>query len=294
MAQIAYVNGRYQAADAGGISIEDRGFQFADGVYEVFAVFGGVLLDMDGHLDRLTRSLQALDIQAPMSNRALTLVMRDVIRRNRVGTGTLYLQVTRGAARRDHPFPPAGTPPTLVITARPMDFAAKARLVRRGVAVSVQPDIRWARCNIKTVGLLPNVLAKQAAKKAGAFEALFVDGDTVVEGGSTNMWMVDDAGRVYTHPDDGAILPGIMRATLMRVASAAQIPVIEEKFTLAAMMGAAEAFLTSTTAPCLPIVQIDDHAVGAGTPGPVTLRLAQLMWSEIQRQTGYCLPAGSF
>ncbi len=294
MAQIAYINGRYQAADAAGISLEDRGFQFADGVYEVFALFAGTLLDLDGHLVRLKRSCSELGIAAPMSDRALVLVMTEVIRRNRVREGILYLQVTRGVARRDHPFPDPDTPPTLVMTARPMDMAGKAQLVTKGVRVSVQPDIRWGRCDIKSIGLLPNVLAKQAAKAAGAYEALFVDGDTVIEGGSTNMYMVDHKGRVITHPDDSAILPGIMRSTLMRVARAAQIQVVEEKFTLADMKGAAEAFLTSTTAPCLPITEIDTHRIDGGTPGPVTVRLAQLMWSEIERQTGYALPAGIF
>jgi D-alanine transaminase len=291
MSQIAYVNGRYLPAQLAAVSFEDRGFQFADGVYEVFALFNGRILDMEGHLVRLARSCRELDIPLPMASAPLQRVIAEVIRRNRVQQGTLYLQVTRGVARRDHPFPAVGTRPTLVMTARPMDMLGKARLVRTGVRVSTQPDIRWGRCDIKTIALLPNVLAKQAAKQAGAFEALFVDGETVTEGGSTNMWMVDAAGRVITHPDNNAILPGIMRDTLMRVARAAQIPVVEQKFTRTEMGGATEAFLTSTTAPCLPIVAIDTDVVGRGTPGPVTVRLAQLMWQEIARQTGYTLPA---
>jgi D-alanine transaminase len=179
------------------------------------------------------------------------------------------------------------------MTAKPMDMAAKARLVRTGVRVSVQPDIRWGRCDIKTVSLLPNVLAKQAAKAAGAFEALLVDGTTVTEGGSTNMWMVDKKGRVLTHPNGTDILPGIMRETLMKVAADAQIQVIEQKIALADFKKAPEAFLSSTTAPCLPIVQVDDAKIATGTPGPVTLRLAQLMWAEIHRQTGFTLPHGT-
>jgi D-alanine transaminase len=293
MSRTAYVNGQYLPASRAAVSIEDRGFQFADGVYEVCAVFAGQLLDLEGHLVRLARSCRELKIPLAMSDRALVSVMREVIRRNQVQQGIIYVQVTRGVARRDHPFPAADTPPSLVMTARSMDMASKARQVRTGVAVSVQPDIRWARCDIKSVSLLPNVLAKQAAKEAGAFEALYVDGEIVTEGGSTNMWMVDQNGRVLTHPNDRSILPGIMRDTLMRVARSAQIQVAEEKFTLADMHQASEAFLTSTTSPCIPIIKIDDRLVDGGKPGPVTTRLAQLMWAEIARQTGYVLPAGT-
>jgi D-alanine transaminase len=292
MGQTAYVNGRYQPARTAGVAIEDRGFQFADGVYEVIAVFNGRMLDLPGHLRRLARSCAVLSIAAPMADRALVSIMAEMIRRNRLRDGILYLQVTRGVAPRDHPFPAPGTRPTLVMTARPMGMAAKARLVRSGVRVSVQPDIRWGRCDIKTIGLLPNVLAKQAARAAGAFEAVFVDGDTVTEGGSTNMWMVDKMGRVLTHPNGPDILPGVMRETLFRVAASAQISVVEKKFTLQEFKGAAEAFLTSTTAPCLPVVQVDGVKIADGVPGPVSLRLAHLMWAEITRQTGFVLPGG--
>jgi D-alanine transaminase len=293
MTQTAYVNGTYLPTAAAGVSIEDRGFQFADGVYEVVAVFNGQILDLDGHLVRLARSCRELQIAAPMADRPLVSILREVIRRNRLHHGIVYIQVTRGVATRDHPFPRPGIKPTLVMTARPMDMVAKARLVRTGVRVSVQPDIRWGRCDIKTVSLLPNVLAKQAAKAAGAFEALLVDGDTVTEGGSTSMWMVDRRGRVLTHPNSTAILPGIMRDTLMTVAADARIQVIEKKVSLAVFKNAAEAFLTSTTAPCLPIVQVDDAKIAGGRPGPVSLRLAQLMWAEIHRQTGFVLPEGT-
>jgi D-alanine transaminase len=293
MTQTAYVNGRYMPASVAAVSIEDRAFQFADGVYEVIAVLNGQMLDLPGHLLRLARSCAAISIPAPMSDRALVIVLGEMIRRNRLREGILYVQVTRGVAPRDHPFPKPGTPLTLVITARPMNMVAKARLVRSGVQVSVQPDNRWGRCDIKSVGLLPNVLAKQAAKVAGAFEALFVDGDTVTEGGSTNMWIVDNKGRVITHPAGPEILTGIMREMLMRVAATAQIKVVERKIKLAEFKTAPEAFLTSTTAPCLPIVRVDGKKIGNGKPGPVSLKLAQLMWAEIARQTGFHLPDGT-
>ncbi len=294
MAQIAYVNGRYDRLAAAGVSVEDRGFQFGDGVYEVVAVLNGQMLDLDGHLTRLARSCSALAIAVPMGPRALSLVMREVLRRNRITNGILYQQVTRGAARRDHVFPAVDTPPSLVMTARGFDFTGKAQLIRTGVGVLVQPDIRWGRCDIKTINLLPNVLAKQAAKAGGAYEALYVDGDIVTEGGSTTMWMVDASGTVHTHPNGPGILPGIMRATLLQVAAAAQIKVVEAPFGLTAFRSAPEAFLTSTTAPCLPVTQVDGAPIGSGRPGPVTLQLARLMWDEIARQTGYQLPAGTF
>lgn len=287
MPRLAYVNRRIQPLVAAGISVEDRGFQFADGVYEVCAVLGGRLLDWPLHADRLVRNLSALLIPAPMSAATLHQVARRLIAANRVREALLYIQVTRGAAKRDHPFP-AEVDPTLVMTVRRFDFAQRIPQQAVGVGVISVADQRWARCDIKSIALLPNVLAKQAARAAGAFEAWFVDDDGVVaEGGSTNAWIVDSAGTVITHPLSARILPGVMRTTLLRLARAAQIRVEERAFTLAEAQAAAEAFLTSTTAPCLGITAIDGHAIGNGTPGPVTRRLGALMWDEIAAQTGY-------
>jgi D-alanine transaminase len=178
------------------------------------------------------------------------------------------------------------------MTVRRFDFAARVPQQAVGVGVTSVTDQRWGRCDIKTVALLPNVLAKQSARLAGSFEAWFVGDDGVVaEGGSTNAWIVDSAGTVITHPLSARILPGIMRGSLMRLARAAQIKVEERAFTLAEAQAAPEAFLTSTTAPCLGIVAIDGMTVGSGTPGPVTRRLGALMWAEIERQTGFRPPA---
>jgi D-alanine transaminase len=294
MAQIAYVNGRYAPLMDQSVSIEDRGFQFADGVYEVVAVFNGQMLDLTGHLTRLARSCRELGIAMPMSPAAMVSVMKEMLRRNRIREGILYQQITRGVARRDHIFPVPGTPPSFVMTAKPFDFAGKAKLVKSGVQVHVQPDMRWGRCDIKTISLLPNVLAKQAAKAAGAYEAILVDNNIVTEGGSTNMWMVDAKGAIITHPSGTDILPGIMRDTLIRIAAEAQLKIVERKFTLDEFKNSHEAFLTSTTAPCLPITSIDGAKINNGTPGPVTQRLAHLMWAEITRQTGYVLPEDIF
>jgi len=285
--RIAYVDGHYGPLAEAAVSVEDRGFQFADGVYEVCAVLNGRLLDWPAHLERLARSRAGIGIAEPMSDRALELVAKHLLRINFADDALLYIQVTRGAARRDHPFP-ARIRPTLVMTVRPFDFRQRVAQQATGVAVVSQPEIRWARRDIKAVALLPNVLAKQAAKAAGAFEAWFADADgTVSEGGSTNAWIVDSEGRIVTHPNGPDILPGVMRATAIRIAREAQMTVIERPFTLAEAQAAPEAFLTSTTAPCLPIVRIDGAAVGDGRPGPVTARLASLLWDEVARQTNW-------
>lgn len=291
MPRIAYVDGAYVPLATAAVSIEDRGFQFADGIYEVAAALNGRLFDWPAHVARLRRNLAELSIAEPMTPKALELVGKTLVRKNGAAQALLYIQVTRGHARRDHPFP-ACAHPTLVMTARPFDYAPRVRQQATGIKVLTQPEQRWARCDLKTIGLLPNVLAKQAARQAGAFEAWMVEDDgTVTEGASTNAWIVTADGRLVTHPADRKILPGIMRDTLMRLAQAAGLTVEERPFGLAEVDTAAEAFITSTTAPCLGVVEIDGRRVGAGTPGPVSRRLGALLWDEIERQTGY-RPAG--
>ncbi len=285
MGRIAYVNGRYQPHGEAAVHVEDRGFQFADGVYEVWAVMGGRLSDAEGHFERLARSLRELRIPEPMSRGALTLVLREVLRRNRVRDGLLYLQVTRGAAPRDHAFPDAGTPPTLVVTAKPLDYAALEAKAQRGVAVITQPDQRWGRCDIKTVGLLPNVLAKQAAKEAGAYEAWLVDRDGLVtEGSSTNAWIVDANGRLRTRDTGANILRGVTRNTLIGLAEELQMPVEERPFTVTEAKSAREAFLTAASAFVTPVVSIDGEPIGDGAPGPVTRRLRALYVESARSQ----------
>jgi D-alanine transaminase len=293
MPRIAYVDGRYLTLSDARVSVEDRGYQFADGVYEVCAVLNGRLLDWDAHLARLARSCSELAIPSPMGDAALSLVARRLLAKNRATDALLYIQVTRGTAKRDHPFPRAARP-TLVMTVRPFDFAQRLPQQATGVKVVTQPDLRWARRDIKSIALLPNVLAKQAAKAAGAFEAWLIGENGVVpEGGSTNAWIVTADGTVVTHPPTHRILRGVMRDTLIRLAGENGIRVEERPFTLTQAKAAAEAFLTSTTAPCLGIVAIDGAPVGDGTPGPVTRRLGDLLWAEIARQTGWSLTAPS-
>jgi D-alanine transaminase len=277
VSRIAYVNGRFVRQAEAGVSIEDRGFQFGDGVYEVWAVLGGKLADADGHDERLERSLSELRIDGPMSRAALEGVLRETLRRNHVRDGIVYLQITRGVARRDHAFPKPGTPTTMVVTARSIDFEAEAAKAAKGVAVITQPDLRWGRCDIKTVNLLPNALAKQAAREAGAYEALLVDADGyVTEGASTNTWIVDAQGRLRTCDTGANILRGITRKTLIALAAELQIQVVEEPFTVAEAKAASEAFLTAASTFVMPIVTIDGAPVGSGRPGPVAERLRSL------------------
>jgi D-alanine transaminase len=287
MPRIAYVNGAYVPLAEAAVSIEDRGYQFADGVYEVAAALDRRLFDWDAHVARLRRNLAALSIDEPMSPRALDLVGRRLLAKNGWANALLYIQVTRGVARRDHPFP-ARARPSLVMTARPYDYAPRVRQQATGIKVLTQPDQRWARCDIKSIALLPNVLAKQAARQAGAFEAWMIEADgTVTEGASTNAWIVERDGTLVTHPADHKILPGVMRDTLMRLARDAGYRIVERPFTLGEARAAPEAFITSTSAPCIGVVAIDGQPVGDGAPGATTLRLGRLLWDEIARQTGY-------
>jgi D-alanine transaminase len=274
MSRIAYVNGRYLPLRSAMVHVEDRGYQFGDGVYEVCEVRGGKLIDERRHLDRLDRSLGELRIRAPMSRKALSVVLHEVVARNRIGYGVVYLQVTRGVARRDHAFPPPDVPPSLVVTARPLNAARNEASAAKGIAVISVPDNRWGRVDIKTIGLLPNVLARQAAVEQGARDAWFVDRDGLVtEAASANAWIVTAAGAVVTRPADHAILRGITR-TVLHDAIKGQGLVLEERpFTLAEARAAREAFITAASQIVLPVVAIDGHAVGDGKPGPVATAL---------------------
>ena len=275
MPHIAYVNGRYVPQSAAMVHIEDRGYQFADGIYEVCVVVNGRYWDMGGHLARMQRSLNELEMAAPMDMRALKVVMGEVVRRNRLKDALVYMQVTRGVAPRNHAFPPEGTAPSLVITARRFVFDQSDEKANQGIAVISQPDIRWGRVDIKTVGLLPNALAKEAATKAGAAEAILVRDGFVTECSASNAWMVDETGAIVTHPKTNEILGGITRQTAIACAEELQIKVIERPFTLEEAKAAPEAFLTSATSFVMPIISIDGARIGSGKPGPVALRLRE-------------------
>jgi D-alanine transaminase len=274
VSRVAYVNGRYVAQREAAVHIEDRGYQFSDGVYEVCEVRGGSIIDQRRHLARLKRSLDELGMAMPMSETALAIVIRECMRRNRVRDGIVYLQITRGVARRDHGFPPPGTRPSVVVTARNLDAAANERTAEEGIAVVTVPDNRWERVDIKSISLLPNVLAKQAARERGAKEAWFVDrAGHVTEGSSSNAWIVTMGGKVVTRPADNGILRGITRSVLIDVIRAQGLEFEERPFTVEEAYGAREAFLTSASQIVMPVVRIDDRPVGNGAPGSVAAAL---------------------
>ncbi|HEY6994521.1 MAG TPA: D-amino-acid transaminase [Xanthobacteraceae bacterium] len=274
MSRVAYVNGRYLAQREATVHIEDRGYQFSDGVYEVCEVRGGCIIDQRRHLARLKRSLDELGIAMPMPEAALAIVIRECMRRNRVRDGIIYLQITRGVARRDHGFPPPDTRPSVVVTARNLDVAGNERTAAEGIAVVTVPDNRWGRVDIKSISLLPNVLAKQAARERGAKEAWFVDrAGRVTEGSSSNAWIVTKGGKVVTRPADNGILRGITRSVLIDVIKAHGLEFEERPFTVEEAYGAREAFLTSASQIVMPVVRIDDQPVGNGAPGSVAVAL---------------------
>lgn len=283
MPRISYVNGRYVRHDRAMVHIEDRGYQFADAIYEVIAVVRGRLVDEKLHFARLERCLSEIGIGMPFSREHFVLKIGELLRLNRIGNGTLYLQVSRGVAKRDHRFP-ADVEPSVVMTVRPLKPPA-ARLVENGVAVVTTLDIRWKRPDIKSVSLLPNILAKQEAVRQGAFEAWLVDENGMVtEGTSTNAWIIID-GKLVTHPPDHAILNGVTRLALLDMAKGQGLAIDERPFSLAEAKVADEAFLTSTTSFVMPIVSIDGTPIGDGRPGTRTKALVERynghLWRDI-------------
>lgn len=277
MSRFAYVNGRFVRHGEAVVHIEDRGYQLADGVYEVWAVFDGKLADAEGHFARLRRSLDELRIAHPMSEASLTLVLREAVRRNKVREGLCYLQVTRGVAKRDHAFPTPPVLPSIVITAKSVDRAAADAKAAQGASVISVPENRWGRCDIKSIGLLPNALAKQAARERRAIEAWFVDDmGLVTEGASSNAWIIDAEGALRTRDTNANILRGVTRSTLLEVIREIGLPFSEKPFTIAEAQGAREAFITGAGSLLTPIVQVDGVKLGDGKPGEVATRLRRL------------------
>lgn len=283
MSRIAYVNGRYLDQRLAEVNVEDRGYQFGDGVYEVVHLHAGRFVDEDRHLDRLERSLREIRIPMPMARAALRHVLGEVARRNRVTEGLLYMQVTRGVARRDHAFPSRHVPPALVVTVKRIP-AYPSSIDRWSIACITHPDLRWARRDIKSVNLLPNCLARQAAKEQGAFEAILFDEATgeVTEGAATTFWIVDEHGTIRTRHLDAVILPGCTRGALLEELRAAGIPWEERSFTVEEMRRAREAFITSATSFVKPVTRIDGAPVGDGQVGPVSRRLFDLFARHVQ------------
>jgi D-alanine transaminase len=274
MSRVAYVNGRYVLHRDAMVHIEDRGYQFADGVYEVCEVFRGALIDEKRHFERLAYSLAELQIAAPLRAGALAVVVREVMARNSVENGFVYVQVTRGVAPRDHVFPRKPARPSLVITARQVDPEKSEVSARKGISVITTPDLRWKRVDIKTISLLPNVLARQLASERGAYEAWLVDSlGMVTEGAASNAWIISETGSIVTRQLDHSILRGITRTTLTEIVIAEGLKLEERPFSVDEVFAAREAFITGATTLIMPVVRVDGREIGAGIPGPVALKL---------------------
>jgi D-alanine transaminase len=276
MSRIAYVNGRYVPFREASVHVEDRGYQLGDGVYEVCEIRAGALIDERRHLERLTRSLLALRIVMPMPLAALRFVLAETVKRNRIASGLLYLQITRGVARRDHGFPEKPVKPAVVVTVRALDARKSEDSASKGIAVITVPDDRWGRVDIKTIGLLPNVLARQAAKEQGAKDAWFVDEEGfITEGASSNVWIVTRDGTLVTRPSSNRILTGITMTVAKEIAAGLQLKLEERAFSVEEALAAKEAFITSATQTVMPVVSVDGRKIGSGEPGPIARRLRE-------------------
>ncbi|MGH7077769.1 MAG: D-amino-acid transaminase [Acetobacteraceae bacterium] len=291
MSRIAYVNGRYLRQRDAAVNIEDRGYQFGDGVYEVVHVSAGRLIDAELHLARLERSLGEIAIPMPLGRRALAQVFFEVMRRNRVREGLIYMQVTRGVARREHAFPRPAPKPALVVTARRLP--PFPRSVEGWAATAItRPDERWQRCDIKSVNLLPNVLAKEAARREGAAEAILIDtAGMVTEGASSSVWVVDRDGRLQTRNLDHVVLPGCTRAALIGLMTERGITWREGAVSKAELAVAREIFVTSASSFVKPVVRLDGKPVGDGRVGPLTRDLFALFSHHVQGAARNAPPA---
>ncbi|MGM0646385.1 MAG: D-amino-acid transaminase [Thermodesulfobacteriota bacterium] len=282
MSRIVYVNGAYLPEEAATISIFDRGFVFADGVYEVTAVLQGQILEYEGHIQRLERSLHELDMDMPLAPEALLAVHQELIRRNALNEGLVYLQVTRGAADRDFIYP-ENTPQTVVLftQAKPLVNTPKAAA---GIRVISTEDIRWARRDIKTVQLVAPCMAKMQAKAAGKDDAWMVENGYVTEGTSNNAYIITPEGALVTRNLSNAILPGITRSAVLKLAAENGLPIEERPFTIGEAQNASEAFVTAATTFVCPVVEIDGVALSGEQPGPLTRRLQQLYLEEASQR----------
>jgi D-alanine transaminase len=274
MSRTVFVNGSFVPFEQATIPLMDRGFLFADGIYEVSAVINGRLIDNEPHLARLDRSLKEIRISNPYSAAEWTRLEEEIVARNRLEEGLVYMQVTRGAAEREYVFPKDATP-TVVMFTQPKNMIASP-LAETGAAVITVPDLRWKRRDIKSIGLLAQVLAKQAAAEAGVSEAWMVEDGLITEGGSSTAFILTKERKVVTRPLSTAVLPGITRLSVMRLAKENGLTIEERAFSVDEALGAAEAFLTSASSLVMPVVSIDGKPVGDGKPGPMTRRLRRV------------------
>ncbi|MFL2933540.1 MAG: D-amino-acid transaminase [Thalassobaculaceae bacterium] len=272
MSRVAYVNGRYLRHAEAQVHVEDRGYQFSDGVYEVILIKNGKMIDEEQHLERLKKSLSSLEINPPMKRAPMRHVMKELIKRNKFRNGIIYIQITRGVAAREHSFPKYSKP-ALVMTARRIATKTSDE-IEAGVKVITIDDIRWKRCDIKSTSLLPNVLGKQTARRQGAYEAWMVDASGfVTEGTSTNAWIVTTDGKLITAELGSNILSGITRDTFIKIIHELNYKLEERQFSVEEAKNAREAFFTSSTSFLTPVSEIDGVVIGNGRAGSVSMEL---------------------
>lgn len=284
MSRIIYVNGQYLPSQRASISALDRGFHFGDGVYEVTAVFKGQLLDNESHLKRLFSSLEKIRLTHDFHGSSLEVIMKTVVLKNRIDDGIVYVGISRGSAVRDHPFP-KNTPPTVICFAKRLNLSYDER---KGVSAITMEDMRWKRCDIKSLNLLGNVLAKQTAKEHGSYEVFFVNEDNqITECSLSNAWMVNANNELQTHPITNGILNGITRQHILNIAQKLNIPVKEVPFTKEEAYGAKELFVSSTTGIVLSVVKLDEYLVGDGKPGPISIKLRSAYLEFIDSSIGF-------
>ena len=274
MSRTVYINGEFVPESEAKISIMDRGYLFADGVYEVSAVINGKMIDNEGHLRRLERSLGELDLRSPLSNHEIEGVQNELVERNGLKEGIIYLQITRGVAERDFLWP-EDISPTLTMFTQAKNLL-QSPLATKGASIITVPDIRWQRRDIKSIALLPQAMAKHTARKAGANDAWMVDNSYVTEGTSTNAFIVTMEGTLVTRDLSTDILHGITRSAVLRLAEEAELPIEERSFTPQEAYDAAEVFATGSSFFVLPVVEIDGHIISNRAPGPLTNRLREM------------------
>ena len=282
MSEIVYVNGAFVDRAAAHVSVFDRGFLFADGIYEVCAVLDGKLVDNDAHLARLQRSLAEIELPSPLGHDAIVAVQRELVVRNGLSEGLVYMQVTRGAADRDFAFPEGATPTFVAFAQARRIIGAPA--AETGVAAITLPDLRWARRDIKSTSLLAQVLAKQEARAAGVAEAWMVEDGMVTEGASSTAFIINARNEIVTRPLSNAILPGVTRSCVLALADEKGLSLAERPFSIAEAIAAREAFLTSASTFVMPVVSIDGKTIGDGAPGPLTRQLRKMYFAAIDAE----------
>ncbi|WP_223595702.1 D-amino-acid transaminase [Neobacillus bataviensis] len=281
--KFAILNGTIIDRSEAKVDVEDRGYQFGDGVYEVIRVYNGKMFTPEEHMERFVKSSNSIGISLPITIEQITQLLEELIDKNNLQLGTIYMQITRGVAARNHAFPTEETVPSLVAYTK--EVGRPAESLKTGVTTILTEDIRWLRCDIKSLNLLGNLLAKQKAAEAGAFEAIQHRGQDVTEGSSSNIYIVKN-GIVLTHQSNNLILKGITKDVILDLCLKNNIPVEERTFTLDELAQADEVFMSSTTAEVMPIIEIDGKKVKAGLPGPVTINLQELFVKEIEKQCG--------